>query len=196
MVDKGKFENRIYVSCKWLPNVVWHCPVDRECIKPRGAVRDSQCAHSRWFGLESPTLFGVTSYSIDTTIIDFRGKGAITVQTDKVKPKKTNSKKVTGQLSKGELHRKIASKTGLTKKQVGDVFREFEQVLADQMSVKGCGEMTLPGLAKFTTATRPAVRARKGVNPFTGEETLFAARPETRTVKIRALKKLKSFSNS
>jgi nucleoid DNA-binding protein len=116
------------------------------------------------------------------------------VQADKIKPKKTDKKKVTGQLSKGELHRKIASKTGLTKKQVGDVFREFEQVLADQMSVKGCGEM--PGLAKFTTATRPAVRARKGVNPFTGEETLFAARPETRTVKIRALKKLKRFSNS
>lgn len=196
MVDKGKFENRIYVSCKWLSNVVWHCLADSECIKPRGAVRDSHCAHSRWFGLVSSALHGVTSCSIEITVTDFRGKGAITVQADKIKPKKADKKKVTGQLSKGELHRKIASKTGLTKKQVGDVFREFEQVLADQMSVKGCGEMTLPGLAKFTTATRPAVRARKGVNPFTGEETLFAARPETRTVKIRALKKLKRFSNS
>ena len=118
------------------------------------------------------------------------------MQADKIKPKKTDKKKVTGQLSKGELHRKIASKTGLTKKQVGDVFREFEQVLADQMSVRGCGEMMLPGLAKLTTVTRPAIRARKGINPFTGEETLFAERPETRTVKIRALKKLKRFSNS
>ena len=36
----------------------------------------------------------------------------------------------------------------------------------------------------------------QGINPFTGEETVFAARPESRTVKIRALKKLKGFANS
>ncbi|HCJ39251.1 MAG TPA: integration host factor, partial [Halieaceae bacterium] len=52
------------------------------------------------------------------------------------------------------------------------------------------------GLAKFTTATRPAVKARRGINPFTGEEALFAARPESRTVKIRALKRLKGFANT
>ena len=98
--------------------------------------------------------------------------------------------------TKRDLHRVVAEKTGLSKKRVGEVFAALEDVLADQMNADGPGEFTLPGLAKFTTQTRPAVKARKGINPFTGEQTVFAARPESRTVKIRALKKLKGFANS
>ena len=113
-----------------------------------------------------------------------------------MKIKKGKKKKQTAGLSKGDLNRAIAEKTGLSKKRVTEVFAALEDVLADQMKTDGAGEFTLPGLAKFTTATRPAVKARRGINPFTGEETVFAARPESRTVKIRALKKLKGFANS
>ena len=118
------------------------------------------------------------------------------MQAEKMKTKKGKKKRRTAGISKQDLYRAISEKTGLSKKRVTEVFAALEDVLSDQMKTDGAGEFTLPGLAKFTTATRPAVKARKGINPFTGEETVFAARPESRTVKIRALKKLKGFANS
>ena len=118
------------------------------------------------------------------------------VEGEKIKTKKGKKKKQTVGLSKRDLHRAIAERTGLSKKRVTEVFVALEAVISDQMNTAGPGKFTLPGLAKFTTATRPAVKARKGINPFTGEETVFAARSESRTVKIRALKKLKGFANS
>ena len=118
------------------------------------------------------------------------------MQADKMKTKKGKKKKQSAGLSKRDLHRAISERTGLSKKRVTEVFAALEAVIADQINTEGPGEFMLPGLAKFTIATRPAVKARKGVNPFTGEETVFAARPESRTVKIRALKKLKGFANS
>lgn len=122
--------------------------------------------------------------------------GENNVQSDDLKTKKGKKKKKNHGLSKGDLHRAIAEKSGLSKKRVAEVFDALEHVLAEQLNSDGPGEFTLPGLAKFTTATRPAIKARKGINPFTGEETVFAARPESRSVKIRALKKLKGFANS
>ncbi|WP_211233719.1 HU family DNA-binding protein, partial [Zooshikella ganghwensis] len=41
-----------------------------------------------------------------------------------------------------------------------------------------------------------AVRARKGVNPFTGEEMMFKAKPASMQVRIQPLKKLKDFTVS
>ena len=122
--------------------------------------------------------------------------GENNVQADDLKIKEGKKKKKNHGLSKGDLHRAIAEKSGLSKKRVAEVFDALEHVLAEQLNSDGPGEFTLPGLVKFTTATRPAVKARKGINPFTGEETVFAARPESRSVKIRALKKLKGFANS
>ena len=44
---------------------------------------------------------------------------------------------------------------------------------------------------KITVQKKPATKARKGVNPFTGEEMMFKAKPARKVVKVRALKKLK-----
>jgi nucleoid DNA-binding protein len=41
---------------------------------------------------------------------------------------------------------------------------------------------------------KPATKARKGINPFTGEETVFKAKPASTTVKVRPLKKLKEMA--
>ena len=41
---------------------------------------------------------------------------------------------------------------------------------------------------------KPATKARKGINPFTGQETTFAAKPARTVVKIRPLKKLKDMA--
>ncbi len=52
----------------------------------------------------------------------------------------------------------------------------------------------LPGLLKITTVRKPAVKARKGINPFTKEEAMFKAKPATTVVKVRPLKKLKDMA--
>ena len=44
---------------------------------------------------------------------------------------------------------------------------------------------------KVKTIRKPATRARKGINPFTGEETVFKAKPARTVVKILPLKKVK-----
>jgi nucleoid DNA-binding protein len=38
---------------------------------------------------------------------------------------------------------------------------------------------------------KPARKARMGVNPFTGEEMMFKAKPASKAVKVLALKGLK-----
>jgi nucleoid DNA-binding protein len=49
----------------------------------------------------------------------------------------------------------------------------------------------VPGLMKLVVQRKPATKARKGINPFTGEETMFKAKPARNVVKIRPLKNLK-----
>jgi nucleoid DNA-binding protein len=53
------------------------------------------------------------------------------------------------------------------------------------------GQFSLPGLMKIEVRRKPATKARKGINPFTGQETVFKARPARNVVKIRPLKKVK-----
>ena len=59
---------------------------------------------------------------------------------------------------------------------------------------RGAGQFTLPGLLKIVTQKKPATKARKGINPFTGEATTFAAKPARTMVKVRPLKKLKDMT--
>jgi hypothetical protein len=55
----------------------------------------------------------------------------------------------------------------------------------------GARTFVLPGVLKATATAVPAKPKRKGKDPFTGEERVFAAKPASVKVKIRALKKLK-----
>ena len=45
---------------------------------------------------------------------------------------------------------------------------------------------------KIKVVRKPATKARKGTNPFTGEEMMFKAKPARNVVKVLALKGLKS----
>ena len=53
------------------------------------------------------------------------------------------------------------------------------------------GVFVVPGLAKILVIRKPATKARKGINPFTGEETMFKAKPARNVVKIRPVKAVK-----
>lgn len=108
--------------------------------------------------------------------------------------KKTTPKKITAireRYSKTQIVTQIAENTELSKKQVQAVLDELADVVEGHIKKRSCGEFVLPGLMKIVTVKKPAKKARKGINPFTGEETVFAAKPASTTVKIRPLKKLK-----
>ena len=49
----------------------------------------------------------------------------------------------------------------------------------------------MPGLYKVNVVNVPAKKKRSGIDPFTKQERMFAAKPATVKIKVRALKKLK-----
>ncbi|MEX2168679.1 MAG: HU family DNA-binding protein [Pirellulales bacterium] len=94
-------------------------------------------------------------------------------------------------LSKTEVLTNIADATGLTKKQVGSVFDALTEQIKKSVTGRGPKSFTLPGLCKIVVQHKPATKERKGINPFTKEETTFKAKPARNVVKIRPLKKMK-----
>lgn len=94
-------------------------------------------------------------------------------------------------MTKAQLLSAIAEETGLTRKQVADVMDSLGEQIQRHVKKRGPGTFTLPGLLKIKTVRRPARKARKGTNPFTGEETTFAAKPAHTVVKVQPLKGLK-----
>jgi len=105
--------------------------------------------------------------------------------------KKTEVKTSAKPMTKSEIVSGIADATGLTKKQVGSVFEAMAGQIQKSLARRGPGTYTVPGLMKLVVVRKPATKARKGVNPFTGEEAMFKAKPARNVVKIRPLKNLK-----
>ena len=91
-------------------------------------------------------------------------------------------------MTKAQLLSAIAEDTGLTRKQVLEVMDSLSGQIQRHIKRRGPGTFTLPGLLKVKTMRKPARKARKGINPFTGEETTFAAKPAHTVVKIQPLK--------
>jgi nucleoid DNA-binding protein len=104
--------------------------------------------------------------------------------TNKIKP-------VKDKLTKTQILDQIAQNTGLTRKAVGGVLDSLTDVIEAHVNKRGAGEFVLPGLLKITTVRKPAVKARKGINPFTKEEVMFKAKPASTAIRVRPLKKLK-----
>ena len=93
--------------------------------------------------------------------------------------------------TKSKLITELADDTGFTRKEITSVLESLTELVERHIKKRSCGTFTLPGLLKIQTIKKPAKKARKGINPFTGEETTFKAKPATTVVKVRALKKLK-----
>jgi len=102
-----------------------------------------------------------------------------------------NEKAAAKPMSKSEIVSGIAEATGLAKKQVNAVFEAMAGQIQKSLSSRGPGVYTVPGLMKVYVVRKPATKARKGINPFTGEETMFKAKPARNVVKVRAMKNLK-----
>ena len=99
-------------------------------------------------------------------------------------------------MTKSQIVASLADSTDLSKKQVNAVLDELNTLIERSIKKRSVGEFTIPGVMKITTVKKPARKARKGINPFTGEETMFKAKPASIAVKIRPLKKLKEFAAS
>ena len=94
-------------------------------------------------------------------------------------------------LTKSAIYSELAERTGLSKKEVTGVMDALTDLIGEQVGKKGPGTFNVPGLMKITITHKPATKARKGKNPFTGEETMFKAKPARNVVKVRPLKGLK-----
>ena len=118
-------------------------------------------------------------------------KTTATAKTKTTKTKTTRTNR-TGPMTKSQLVTTIAERAGMTKRQVTDVFTHLAATALSDLSKKGPGVFTIPGLAKMVVKTRPARPAKRGINPFTGQEMMFKAKPARNVVKVLALKKLKA----
>jgi nucleoid DNA-binding protein len=96
--------------------------------------------------------------------------------------------------TKSEILSRIAEATELSRKQVASVFDALACQIKCAVGKKGPGVFALSGLLKVIVVNKPATPARKGINPFTKQEQMFAAKPARRVVKIRALKALKDMA--
>jgi nucleoid DNA-binding protein len=97
-------------------------------------------------------------------------------------------------LNKTQILDQIAESTELSRKQVAAVLDSLTDVIEAHVKKNAVGEFVLPGLMKISTVRKPAVKAHKGINPFTKEEVMFKAKPATTVVKVRPLKKLKDMA--
>jgi len=96
--------------------------------------------------------------------------------------------------TKTQILAEIAENTELSKKDVAAVIDELADVIERHIRKRSCGEFVLPGLLKIQTVKKPARKARPGVNPFTGEEIMIAAKPASTAVKVRPLKRPKEMA--
>lgn len=94
-------------------------------------------------------------------------------------------------LGKSALIKHLSDTSGVVAKDVKAVLAAVEDAVSGAISKKGAGSFTLPGLFKVSAVKVPAKPKRKGINPFTKEEQVFAAKPASVKVKVRPLKKLK-----
>ncbi len=94
--------------------------------------------------------------------------------------------------TKSEILSFISDDTELTRKEVSAVLDSLSTLIGKTLKQRGGpGVFNMPGLLKIKVIKKPATKARKGINPFTGEETIFKAKPARKAVKVLPLKGLK-----
>ena len=94
-------------------------------------------------------------------------------------------------LSKSDLIATLAEEHSdkLTRKDVKGVLESLATV--GYKELKKNGTFLVPGFAKFVVIKKAATKARKGKNPFTGEEMMFKAKPARKIVRARPVKAAK-----
>jgi nucleoid DNA-binding protein len=98
----------------------------------------------------------------------------------------------TTKLTKAQVILALSEQTELSKKDVGRVFEALSALVAKQLVGRGGpGEVIIPGLLKLKAVKKPATKEREGINPFTKEPIIIAAKPASKKVKAIPTKALK-----
>ena len=100
-------------------------------------------------------------------------------------------KPIKSAFNKTSLVAHLAELAAVELKAVKAVIASLEATILASVHKKGLGSFTLPGLLKVNVINVPAKKKRTGIDPFTKQERVFAAKPATVKIKTRALKKLK-----
>lgn len=122
-------------------------------------------------------------------------KGVAKVKAAPKAVRKNASLKVSSPLKKAQLFTHLSECTEISRKAISDLFGALSEVMECHLKKGGPGEFTMPGLMKCKVIRKPATKARKGINPFTGEEVMFKAKPARNVIKVRPLKALKEMAN-
>ena len=93
------------------------------------------------------------------------------------------------QMTKSMLLERISGEAEVSKKDVKGVMEALTDI--GHKELKKSGVFLLPGFAKFVVLKKPATKARKGTNPFTGEAMMFKAKPARKIVRARPVKAAK-----
>lgn len=107
---------------------------------------------------------------------------------EKKKTTKAAGKKA---MTKAEIMGELSEKTGITKKQVVEVFDALAGVVKRELAKRGPEKFVIPGLLKLyvrETKPRPAGEYK---NPLTGKVENRPAKPSQRKVRATPLKPLK-----
>jgi DNA-binding protein HU-beta len=94
-------------------------------------------------------------------------------------------------MSKSELIQKVVEQhsNGIARKDVKGVIETVAEI--GHRELKKTGAFVVPGFAKFVVIKKPATKARKGINPFTKEPTIFKAKPARKIIRARPVKAVK-----
>lgn len=110
------------------------------------------------------------------------------------------SKKITAikdKQTKNQIIAHIAEEMEIEKKAVRAVFEGLDRLVQAHMMTRGSGEITIPEVgAKIRRVKKKATKARKGRNPFTGEEIMIKAKPARNVIRVSALRRLKALSET
>ena len=93
--------------------------------------------------------------------------------------------------TKAEVFGTLAEKTGLSKKEVSQVFNAMGDLIGKELGKKGPGLFIVPGLLKLKVVRKPATKAKQGISPFTKLPITIKAKPARNVVKAVPLKALK-----
>ncbi len=94
-------------------------------------------------------------------------------------------------MTKAQVYTELAEKTGLSKRDIQNVFTEMFDLIKCELGADGPGEFIVPDMLKLKVKEVPAREEHKGIDPFTKEERIFPAKPAARRVRATPLKKLK-----
>ena len=92
-------------------------------------------------------------------------------------------------LSKQGLIAHLAESAAVEIQAVRAVLANLEATILASLHRKGARTFTFPGLFKASVVMVPAKPQRRGINPFTKMEQVFAAKPASTKVKVRVLKR-------